>query len=529
MSRASGRTAAAVMAQTLRAHGVDRVFCVAGESYLPLLDAFYDMPDIDVVTCRHEGSAAFMALADAKLTGHAGVCLASRGPGAANSVIGIHAAAEDGSPLILLVGGVATDEAGREPFQDVDCAALFGGVAKAAWTVNSPDAAGEFLARAFRLAESGTPGPVVLTLPEDVLPAMTSAEPIPRPGLSTPVCVPSHLTAQRPLIVAGSRLDSPRGRAVLREVAEQHRIPVVTSNKNQHLLPNRHPCYAGHLHNSTPSAQVDAWAKSDCVLAVGTRLDAVTTRGHTFPPAGTGLVHVYPDEARLGTFHAGCHGIVADPVEFLTAIRPSDVDPGWASRLHELETKQAVFKPRQAEDGIVFGAVVAELDDLTGGDITAVVDSGTFTSWVYRHLRFGPHGRLLGIGSSAMGFSVGAAITAAMRGERVVAFAGDGGFLMNNSELITACERGLPVVYIVANNRSYATIRRHQDKEYPGRVIATDLSNPDFAWLAESFGALGIRVYSEDQIRPALAKALDCGGPAVVEVRTSLKVSRASS
>ncbi|WP_117208712.1 thiamine pyrophosphate-binding protein [Allorhizocola rhizosphaerae] len=535
------RTAARVMAETLAAHGVDRVFCVAGESYLPLLDTFYDMPDIDVVTCRHEGSAAFMALADAKLTGHAGVCLASRGPGAANSVIGVHAAAEDGSPLILLVGGVATDEAGRETFQDVDCATLFSGVAKAAWTVGTPDAAGEFLARAFRLAESGTPGPVVLMLPEDILPAPTLATAIPRPSQAATYDGLQHAgplidAARRPLILAGSEVDSPHGRELLREVAERHHIPVATSNKNQHLLPNRHPCYAGHLHNSTSSRQMQALGEADLVVAVGTRLDEITTRGHSYPPSATPLVHVYPDAARLGTFHETACGIAADPVGFLeqlAARRRSNHDPSWAETLHRIETEQACWQGISADDGIVFGAVVACLDELTGGDVTAVVDSGTFTSWVYRHLRFGPRGRLLGISSSAMGFSVGAAVAAAMRrtpqSPPVVAFVGDGGFLMNSGELITACQRRLAMLFVIANNNSYATIRRHQERTYPGRVIATDLSNPDFAGMAESFGALGLRVDTPEQIRPCLSKALECGGPAVVEVRTSLRVSRADT
>jgi acetolactate synthase-1/2/3 large subunit len=517
---------------------VDRVFCVAGESYLPILDAIHDLPEMDVVTCRHEGSAAFMALADAKLTCRAGVCLVSRGPGATNAAIGVHAAAEDATPLVLMVGSVGTQKMNREPFQGVDCANLFGGLAKAVWTVHSAPALAEFVARAFRLAESGTPGPVVLELPENILEGSTPAVAAHRPALAAVNVAERDLEsvhtllerASRPLVLAGSRLCSDLGRALLRQVAERHGLPVVTSNKNQHLLPNRHPNYAGHLHNATPKHQLDALSQADLVLAIGSRLDGVTTRGHRFPTGEQNLVHIYPDAARIGTYHETKVGIACEPIEFLRQTvgwSSSDMEErqSWLAQLHQIEADKAVWHPFTADDGIVFGEVVASLDELTGGEVQVVVDSGTFTSWVYRYLRLGTQGHLLGIGSSAMGFGVGAAVAAALRseGRPVVAFVGDGGFLMNSGELITACARELPVVYVLANNGSYGTIRLHQEKTYPERVVATDLTNPDFAKMAESFGALGLRVDSPEQVRPALTKALESSGPAVLDIATSLK------
>ncbi|MDG9703201.1 thiamine pyrophosphate-dependent enzyme [Streptomyces sp. DH37] len=538
-------TVARTVAASLRGHDVDRVFCVAGESYLPVLDALYDMPEVDVVTCRHEGSAAFMALADAKLTGRAGVCLVSRGPGAANAAIAVHAAAEDASPLVLLVGGVPVREEDREPFQGIDLSRHFSGMAKAVWTLREPGTAAEFLGRAVHLAEAGTPGPVVLCVPEDVW------------ALPDPVGTPSRRTvagpavpdwessrrirellanARRPLLIAGARLEGPEGRRLVRDIAERHRIPVVTSNKNQHLLPNRHPAYAGHLHNATQDDQLAALERADLVLAVGTRLDGTTTRRRRFPAAPEPrrpLVHIYPDAERIGAFHRPDVAVAADPVAFLRQLTGwSPSDPGgerarWTAELHAIEVEKARWHPVEADDGVVFGAVAAALDELTGGDATVVVDSGTFTSWTYRHVRFGERGRLLGISSSSMGFAVGAGVSAALRatGVPTVVVVGDGGFLMNGGELITACARGLPVVYIVANNGSYGTIRRHQDKDFPGRTIATDLDNPDFGRLAEAHGALGLTAHTPSEVRPCLAKALEHGGPAVLEVRTSLRYS----
>jgi acetolactate synthase I/II/III large subunit len=535
--------AATTLVASLAAHGTDRVFCVAGESYLPVLDALYDHAGIDLVTCRHEGSAAFAALADGKLTRRPGICLVSRGPGATNAAIGVHAAAEDASPLILLVGGVSSTKAGREAFQDIDCAQLFGGIAKAVLNLAEPSMTGELLARAFRIAVDGTPGAVVLTLPEDILRhADTVGVPTELTTLATTPLASQDLdrvrdllaAARRPLFLAGAQVDSPKGRKLIMAAAERHTIPVITSNKHQHLLPNRHPAYAGHLHNTTQLTQLSALDDADLVIAVGTRLDWVTTQGHRFPSGRMprqALVHVYPDAERIGRHHLSTVGMVANPVDFLCRLvtwapaDPATSRAAWLARLHSIEAAKAVWRPVPDEDGIVFGEVAAALDELTGGEVTVVVDSGTFTSWIYRYLRLGQRGRLLGISSSAMGFAVGAGVSAALRGSEVpiIVIIGDGGFLMNCGELATAAQRQLPVVFVVANNSSYATIRLHQEMKYPGRTIGTDLTNPDFAAMAESFGLLGLTARTRDQVRPCLAKALGHRRPSVVEINTSLR------
>jgi len=539
-------TAARTFVATLRQHGVDRLFCLPGESFLALLDVLRDTPEIDVVTCRHEGAAGFAALADAKLTGRAGLCVVSRGPGAANAMIAVHAAAEDATPLVLVVGQVPTASLGRAAFQEIGPSA-FDGVAKGVWQLLDPARTGELVARAIRVAESGTPGPAVLLVPEDVLGQVdTGPGPVDRPREAAPAIAVRDLDlaadllaeADRPLLVAGARLRGPAGRPALRAAARRHELPIVVSNKQQDLIDNRDRYYAGHLYNNTPAGQRETFGRADLVLAVGTRLDAVTTGGYRFP-GDRPLVHVYPDPGRLALTGRPALSVAADPAGFLAALaeRPPGVPPerlsrrrAWIGELAEIEAANARWRPQHAADGVAFGAVVAALGELTGGDLLVAVDAGTFTSWVFRHLRFGGAGRLLGAGASPMGFGVPAAIAAALRrapddgGPPVVAVAGDGGFLMTSAELSVAAARRLPLVVIVADNGSLGTIRMCQERAYPGRPFATDLSNPDFARLAEAYGVPGWNVTTEAEVRPALAAAFAERGPAVVAVRTSLEL-----
>jgi len=535
-------TVARGLVAALARRGVDRIFCVAGESYLPVLDVLYDTPEIDVVTTRHEGSAAFMAVTDAKLTGRAGVCLVNRGPGAANASIGVHAAAQDAAPLLLLVGHVRRAQIGKDVFQELDCLQMFGRLAKGIWVLHDAGGAEELVSRAIRAAESGTPGPAVLVLPEDVLGEPFAGDAVEEPRrrewaapAETAVDDVELLlrTARRPLALAGAGVTSPSGRAALRAFSETHVVPVCTANKRQSALDNRHPHYAGHLHNATPAGQLALLDRADLVLAVGTRLDDVTTRGGRFPAAPEphqALVHVYPDEGRIGVVHRPALGLACDPVALLRALADRPGPPvrnereAWARELHRYEAEKAVWRPVDAGDGIVFGEVVAALDRLTGGDVVVTVDSGVFTSWVYRYLRFGPRGTLLGVSSSAMGYGVPAAVAAMLRGSDVpvVAFVGDGGFLMNGSELATAVARRLPLVVVLSNNGSYGTIRMAQEQEFPGRPIATELVNPDFARMAEAYGALGLTAGEPGDVEPALGRALAHDGPALVEVKTSL-------
>jgi acetolactate synthase-1/2/3 large subunit len=534
-------TAARAVVATLAGHGVDRVFCVAGESYLAVLDALYDEPAIDVVTCRHEGSAGFAAVADAKLSRRAGVVLVNRGPGATNASIAVHAAWQDATPLVLIVGHVRRAEIGRDVFQELDCEKTFAGMAKGVWTVYEPARVAEVLARALRVAQAGTPGPTVVVLPEDVLnepsgpgviwPAVQHP-PMPDPAAVRRVAAMLDASA-RPLVIVGDRLGDPAGRSIVARFAHAWTAPVVVSNKRQDLFANDDPHYAGHLTIATRPAQRDLLAQADLVLAVGTRLDSITTQGHRLPGAplpDQPLVHVYPDAGRLGRVHTPTIAITADPATFLAALAEQAPATGarrldWVGRLHEAHRAQTEWHPVTAADGVVFGAVVTTVDRLAAADALFTVDAGNFTSWVHRHLVLTAGRRLLGIASSAMGFGVPSAVAAALRepGRQVIAFVGDGGFLMTGTELATAVARRARLVVVIADNGSYGTIRQHQERTYPGRVIATDLANPDFGRLAEAFGARGLSVRDDADVAPALAEALAATGPVVVDVRTSLE------
>ncbi|WP_407939990.1 thiamine pyrophosphate-dependent enzyme [Micromonospora tarapacensis] len=334
--------------------------------------------------------------------------------------------------------------------------------------------------------------------------------------------------SERPVLLAGGRLDSPDGRHALRVAARRHRLPVLVTNKRQDLFDNTDPLYAGHLHLATQQRQRDLVGRSDLVLAVGTRLDAVSTQRYTVPDPATALVHVYPDPTVLGGAYRPRLAYACSPVAFLEQLAAAPprapADDEWVRQLTGHEAEQARWRPVSAHDGVVFGRVVSVLTQLTAGRGTVTVDAGNFTSWVHRYHRIADGGRLLGIGSSAMGFGVPAGVAAALRrpDEPTVVLVGDGGFLMTGTELATAVQRRARMVIVVADNGSYGTIRQHQERAYPGRVAGTDLANPDFALLAHAYGALGLTIGADAEVEPVLSKALAHYGPVVVHVRTSL-------
>jgi acetolactate synthase I/II/III large subunit len=538
-SPANSRSAAELLVATLEAHGVDRVFCVPGESYLAVLDALYGRP-IEVITCRHESGAGFMAVADAKLTGRPGICFVSRGPGAGNAAIAVHTAQQDAAPLVLFVGQIERKDRGRRAFQEVNYDRTFGDMAKLVVEVSDPARLAEATARAFHAALTGTPGPVVVVLPEDMLTEPTEAA-VAAPR-ALPLALPSGAVvadaaarlrrAQRPLLIAGSRLASPQGRAALRAAIERWQVPVAVSFRQQDLLDNDHPLFAGHLGYLIPKRQVDTYGESDLILAIGTRLGDVTTQGYVLPAAPRPrqtLIHIYDDPAVLGSVYEPDLAIAADPAAFLAALAGEDPAssgpaPGWSAKLHGLWTEMATWRPVAAEDGIVFGSVIAALAPRVGAAAVFTIDAGNFAGWLSRYFPFRASQRLLGPISGAMGFGVPAAVSAALRLQRrVICLVGDGGMLMTGNELAVAVQHKLPLLVVVSSNGSYGTIRLHQEKAFPGRRIATDLVNPDFAKLAEAFGATGIRVEREAELEPALDWALAVPGPALIDVQTSLE------
>ncbi len=536
------RTAARSLIETLVGHGADRVFCVPGESYLAALDALYDHPEIQTVCCRHEGGAGFMAVADAKMTGRPGIALVSRGPGAGNAATPVFTAREDAVPMLLFVGQVPTRERGMGAFQEVNYDKMFGDIAKSVIEVTDADRLAPAAAEAYRAACAGTPGPVVVALPEDMLAMATAtpaAEPLPllRPAPSDDEVtrVAERLAeAARPLLIVGGDAAGADARRALAAVSDAWQVPVALSFKHQDLFANAHPHFAGHLGYGMPAHVVETLGEADLILAVGSRLGDVTTQGFKLPMAPKPkqpLIHVYPDAQWFGRRFETALGVVSAAAPFLAALaarnapQPPAGRAEWLKRAHAVYADLAPWVPADAPDGVSFGHVVAALADRLPDDAILTTDAGNFSSWLHRHFPFRSSHLLLGAASGSMGLGVPGAVAAALRhpDRQVVGIVGDGGFLMTGTELATAVQYGARVRLFVSNNRSYGTIRLHQEKAYPGRTIATDLVNPDFASLARAFGAKGLAIHTAADAEATVAEALAADGPVVVDVAASLQ------
>jgi acetolactate synthase-1/2/3 large subunit len=539
------RPAARLLLEVLERHGIDRAFCVPGESFLSVLDAALEPGAPRFVTCRHEGAAAYMALADAKATGGVGVAFVSRGPGATNAAIALHSAQHDGTPLLLVVGQVARARLGRPAYEEMDYRRVFSGTAKAVEEVYDAGRIGEVTARLIRIARAGTPGPVVLSVCSDVLSVETEvAAPTPSdvPGTS---CSASELArvatllsrSERPVLIAGGLVRTAAAREALLRCAEALQLPVLVTFENQDIFDNTHPCYAGLLGVRPPSQVLQTVRSADLVLAVGTRLADMPTQGFAIPLPGSRLIHVHPDPQQLGINFRTDVAIVSEAEFFLQALTVQGDDGGAAGRRRWREQARAAFseaaiiRPRPAEDGIDFGHVIAALGPLVPPDAVITTDSGSFASWFHRHFLCRSTQTLLGTQSGSMGFGVPAAVAAALRfpGRKVLALVGDGGALMTGFELATAMKERVSLCAIVANNRSLGSIRFHQENRFPNRTSATDLVNPDFALLARAFGARGLTIRTPQEVVPTLREALSGEGVVVVDVITSLENVTAST
>jgi len=548
-SEATGARVSAAQAMTrlLEARGIDRAFCVPGESYLPLLDAL-EASAIDLVVCRHESGAGFAALADAQATRRPGLFLVSRGPGATNGSIAIHSAMHDALPVVMICGQVARDEAGRHAFQDMDYRQVFGTVAKWATQVDDPQRLLETIARALDVACSGRPGPVVVAIPEDVFeatvcvegqPLQASTQSGPRLDAVAIDAIAGELArAQRPLIIGGSLINTPEGRESLARLARTLRVPVAVDFRQQDLLPNDDPLYAAHLGFKIPPAQVERLARADLILALGTDLGDTPTQRYTFPRApvpAQRVIHVYPDAEVAARVYQPQWRCIADPVATLQALAaradahvatvPAAAREEWIGTLQEYLRGLRTMEPVDTDDGVCFGDVVAALDRRMAEDGVLVIDSGNFNTWTQRCYGFRGERRMSGTMAGAMGMGVPGALAWSLRfpGRQVVALVGDGCVLMTGNELATAVQQGATPKLFIADNGSYGTIRLHQEKRFPGRVAGTCLANPDFARWGESFGASAWRIDEAGQVDTVVAAALACAGPAVVHVRTSLR------
>jgi acetolactate synthase-1/2/3 large subunit len=531
--------AADLAADCLVGLGFDRLFCVPGESYLALLDALYGRDDIDLVICRHEGGAGLMAVCDAKITGRPGLAAVSRGPGASNAAIAVHAAQQDGVPLVLLVGQVARHERHLGAFQEVDYTQFFGSMAKGVWEVNDASRLPETLARAYQVAMSGTPGPVVISLPEDMLEDQTDAPVLPAPAIARSAPAMADLdraadliaAAKRPLIIAGGGCASPEGRKALARAAEALNAPVTLTFKFQHIFDNDSPQYGGHLGFKIPKAQVEALQNADLILAVGTRLGDTPTQNYTLPRApmpDQTLIHVHADPSVPGRVYHAALPIAADAALFLTALAERNLpQPAeraeWTAGIHALAKQIADRPPQPRADGVEFGHMVNALAAVAPKGVPLALDAGNFSAWVHCLWPFDGKSDCVGAVGGAMGMSVPGAVAACLRREdkRAIAFVGDGGVLMTGNELATGIAAGAKPIVVISNNGTYATIRMHQERDYPARVSGTDLVNPDFQAWGAAFGALALKVTTPEEAPAAAARAFAHDGPVVIEVLSS--------
>jgi acetolactate synthase-1/2/3 large subunit len=519
-----------ILVDQVALHGADLAFCVPGESFLAVLDGLYESP-VRLIVCRHEAGAANMADAYGKLTGRPGICIVTRGPGATHASVGVHTAFQDSTPFILLVGQVASNQEEREAFQEVDYRRMFGPLAKWVAQIDRTDRIPEYVARAFATATSGRPGPVVLALPEDMLSAEADVSDA-RPYLPAQAH-PGELSslrdllagAERPLALLGGGGWTPRASADLRGFLEGNDLPAAAAFRRQDTLDNDSPSYAGDVGIAVNPKLAARVREADLLLVVGPRLGEITTSGYTLLEAPTPrqtLVHVHPGAEELSRVYQPTLPILAGIERFAAEVRDLRVEPRWGDWRAAARADYEAWQRHGAMPGDVdLGEVVAHLRARLPADTIVCNGAGNFSVWVHRFWRYHVYPSQLAPTSGAMGYGVPAAVAAkAVAPERtVLCFAGDGDFLMTGQELATAVQYELPVVFVVVNNGMYGTIRMHQERHYPGRVVGTDLRNPDFAAYAQAFGAHGETVERTEDFADALERALASGRPALLELR----------
>jgi acetolactate synthase-1/2/3 large subunit len=526
------RTAAQVLVEQLRLQRVTRVFCVPGESYLPVLDALRDS-GIAVTVCRNEGGAAMMAEAWGKQTGRPGICFVTRGPGATNASGGIHIAQQDSSPMILFVGQVERENRGRDAFQEMDYRAFFGGMAKWVAEVNEPKRMAEMVGRAFSVAMAGRQGPVVLTLPHDVLPSASGSPDMPFVEAVETAPSPAQILdleellarSERPMLILGGGRWSETAYGQIARFAERFGIPVCTSFRRAHLFDPLHPNYAGDLGLGANPKLVARVKAGDLVIAAGARLNELTSQGYTLfdiPVPQMKLVHVYPGAEDLGRVYHPHLAIHATPGAFAAALEglkprrpPPDVRPAHCEYLDWSE--KALPQP----GAVNLSEIMLWLRGHLPADAILCNGAGNYSGWIHRFFRFRRFNTQMATVCGFMGYGVPAAVAmqALYQERKVLALAGDGDFLMTGQEFATAMQYRLPIIVLVFDNAILGTIRMHQEREYPGRVSGTDLVNPDFAAMARAFGGFGARVDKTEDFAPAFIAAEKSGLPSVIHVK----------
>ncbi len=528
----TSRNGGKILVDQLLIQGIDRVTCVPGESFLAALDAMHDAA-IDVLVCRHEGGAAIMAEAAGKLTGRPGICFVTRGPGAMNAAHGVHIAEHDSSPMILFVGQVERAFRGRGAFQEMDYEAVFGSVAK--WVVEVDDVKRipEIVARAFAVATQGRPGPVVVALPEDVL---TDTADVPDAPVLTPVKpAPSARQlaefeallrqAKRPLVVLGGSGWSENGCSAVASFAARFKIPVATEFRRTALFPATHPSYAGDLGFGQNPKLAERVRSADLLILLGARMAEVPSAGYTLidsPRPRQTLVHVFPDAGEIGRVYAPKLGIVSAPDAFAEGLADFAAPLGlpWATETENAHMDYLTWTgtPPRIPGDFQYGQAVRQLLAAVPADTIVCNGAGNYAIWVHRYWRHILPDTQAAPTSGSVGYSVPSGVMAKrlFPDRTVVVFAGDGCFLMHGNEFATAVQYGIAVIVIVVDNGMYGTIRMHQERDYPKRVVGTGLTNPDFAAYARAFGGHGETVKTTEAFLPAFKRAQASGLPAIL-------------
>lgn len=515
--------------------GARRVFCVAGESYLPVLDGFLEYPEIEIITCRQEAGVTFMAEADAQLTGQPGIALVTRGPGACNASIGVHTAMQSSTPMILLVGLIASPDRDKEAFQEFDLKQMFGSLSKWQAVIDRPERLSEYIARAWHIAMSGRPGPVVLGLPEDVLfppapdqslYAIPASEIAPK---AADIQAIKELLSQgsTPLIIVGGTGWSAQAISDLGSFSSVNHIPVTTSFRAQDIFDHTHGNYAGELGTSSNPELLARVKKADVILALNARLDEMTTQSYTLLEPGQKIIHVYPSAEEFGKSYMPHIAIEAHIAPVMAALAGTvRLDGrGWA---HWRDEARKAYQDwtridtslAKSWNGADMNKIYAYLQEALPRDAIVTTDAGNFSGWAQRFLRYGRPGRLLAPVSGAMGYAVPSAVAAALeyKDKVVLGICGDGGFMMSAQEIATARHYGAKPIIMVCNNGIYGTIRMHQQREYPGRSSATRLTNPDFVKMGESYGLLSVRVTQAEDFPAIWKKVLASETGALIEI-----------
>lgn len=520
-----------IIVNMLENQGVDRVFCVPGESYLPVLDALQESP-IECVLARHEGGAAMMADADGKLTGRPGIVLVTRGPGACNASAGIHIAQQDSTPVIMFVGQVARQMRGRDAFQEVDFTQMFGDMAKMAVEVENAADLEEVIATAFRVAMEGRPGPVVISLPEDMLYDMAPAPSTPRitvehaPPTADAIATAIDLLAQaeNPMVIAGGSVWSADDIAMLSQFAANYSVPVACSFRRQRLMHSLDPHYAGDLGLGCNPKLLSRIRAADCLILLGGRLSEIPSQSYTLidiPIPQMRLIHVHPDASEIGRVYTPGLGIVTSPGQFLAAMMDGMAAPAAVSPCPEHLAYRDWTEAMPTPPGLVnMAEIVRHLRETLPPESIMTNGAGNYATWLHRYYHFRHHQCQLAPTSGSMGYGIPAAVAAKARfPERVVvAFAGDGCFQMSMQELATASQIDAQILVLVVDNGMYGTIRMHQEREFPGRTRLTELVNPEFTQLAKSMGMHAEYVVKTEGFPAALHNCMNSGKPSLIHL-----------